>query len=83
MLCLTGCLSGQAHDHMKNLNVHQSVRPDDMHPRVLRELPDGVVKPLSRIFEKSWQPMKSEVTSLKKDGIEDSENYRPVSHLSA
>lgn len=54
-----------------------------MHPRVLRELPDGVVKPLSRIFEKSWQPMKSEVTSLKKDGIEDSENYRPVSHLSA
>jgi len=41
---------GHVQDHLRNLKVHKSMGPGEVHLRVLRELMDEVAKPLSIMF---------------------------------
>ena len=77
----------QARDHLRNVNICKSMSPNEMHPRVLRELTDVVIKPFSTIFENFWQPgevpgdwKKGNITPIFKKGKKDDpRNYWPVS----
>jgi len=42
----------QVWDYLRNLNIYKSMRPDEKHPRVMRELADLTTKTLPIIFER-------------------------------
>ncbi|KFW04233.1 hypothetical protein N327_12989, partial [Fulmarus glacialis] len=77
----------QVQDHLRNLRVHKSMGPNEIHPQVLKEVVDEVAKPLSIIFEKLRQSgevpaglKRGNITPIFKKGKkEDPGNYRPVS----
>ncbi|KFW00577.1 hypothetical protein N326_12284, partial [Eurypyga helias] len=77
----------QVREHLRNLKVHMSIGPNGIHPRVLKELADGGVKPLSIIYEKSWCSGEVPIDwkrgnippIFKKGSKEDPGKYRPVS----
>ncbi|KAK4831271.1 hypothetical protein QYF61_016741 [Mycteria americana] len=74
-------------DLLLQLDVHKSMRPDGIHPRVLKELADVIAGPLSIIFQWSWESgevpvdwkMANVVPIFKNGKKEDPVNYRPVS----
>ncbi|KAK4824405.1 hypothetical protein QYF61_014716 [Mycteria americana] len=74
-------------DLLHHLDTHKSMGPDEIHPRVLKELADVLTKPLSIIYQQSWLTGEvpadwrlANVTPIYKKGRkEDPGNYRPVS----
>ncbi|KAK4826044.1 hypothetical protein QYF61_003943 [Mycteria americana] len=74
-------------DLLHHLDTHKSMGPDEIHPRVLKELAEVLTKPLSIIYQQSWLTGEvpadwrlANVTPIFKKGWkEDPRNYRPVS----
>ncbi|OWK63712.1 hypothetical protein RLOC_00003710 [Lonchura striata] len=66
------------------LDVHKTMGPDGIYPRMMRELADELAKPFSIIYQQSgltvpddWK-LANVIPIHKKGGKEDHGNYRPV-----
>ncbi|GAB0199726.1 mitochondrial enolase superfamily member 1 [Grus japonensis] len=72
---------------LHHLDTHKSMGPDEIHPRVLRELVEVLTKLLSIVYQQCWLTREvpvdwrlANVTPIHKKGQkEDPGNYRPVS----
>ena len=72
---------------LKALNVNKSVGPDDIHPKLLKELADVIAKPIAKLFNMTvednelpdeWK--KAFVSPIFKKGARNlAVNYRPIS----
>ncbi|KAJ7408520.1 RNA-directed DNA polymerase from mobile element jockey [Pitangus sulphuratus] len=69
-------------DLLLQLDPYKSIGPDGIHPRISKELADVITKPLSVIFEQSWESREvpadwklANVPIFKKDKKKDPRNY--------
>jgi len=77
----------EVQQRLKNLNPNKAMGPDNVHPRVLKELADTLAVPLQILYVKTVQEGKlpdawktANVTPIYKKGCKKSPgNYRPVS----
>ncbi|KFO87399.1 hypothetical protein N320_09097, partial [Buceros rhinoceros silvestris] len=77
---------GTVNELLHQLDVHKSMGPDGIHPRILRELMEVLTQPPSIIYQQSW--LTSEVPAdwrlanvtpiYKKNQKEDPGNSKPV-----
>ena len=75
------------HEKLTKLNVNKSLGPDDIHPRMLKELADDMSAPVALLFNKSIQDeelprqwKEAYVSPIYKKGSKSlPENYRPIS----
>ena len=78
-------------DQLYQLNVHKSMGPDGIHPRVLKELAYVMARLFLIIYQRSWESgevpadwkLASVIPIYKKGMREDPGNYRPVGLTSA
>ncbi|KFP65496.1 hypothetical protein N322_09181, partial [Cariama cristata] len=74
-------------DLLCQLDSNKSMGPDEIHPRVMRELAKELAKPLASIYQESWLTGEvpanwklANVTPIYRKGRKDNPgNYRPVS----
>ncbi|KAF4796721.1 hypothetical protein TURU_081880 [Turdus rufiventris] len=70
-------------DLLHHLNIHKSMELDGIHPRILRELAKVLTKPLSIIYQQSWQtrkgPSDRKFANMMPTSTRSIETTRPVS----